>query len=98
MGERRPLWPASPNYTPETLTGRQVIVVANPARQVMGVLSQGMLLAAGESNGPVLVLPGQAGQAGNGSAVDRCLYRPACFLHKAAKGISHRPTPTHADE
>ena len=46
------------HYTPESLIGRQVIVVANlkPAK-LMGVVSQGMLLAAGEAAGPVLVLP-----------------------------------------
>ena len=45
-------------YTPESLIGRQIIVVANlkPAK-LMGVLSQGMLLAAGEEAGPVLIMP-----------------------------------------
>ncbi|MGE5258580.1 MAG: methionine--tRNA ligase [Hyphomicrobiales bacterium] len=59
MGERRTIVAGiAEHYMPEDLTGRQVIVVANlkPAK-LMGVLSQGMLLAAGESTGPVLVQP-----------------------------------------
>jgi methionyl-tRNA synthetase len=45
-------------YTAESLIGRQIIVVANlkPAK-LMGILSQGMLLAAGEGAGPVLIMP-----------------------------------------
>jgi methionyl-tRNA synthetase len=59
MGERRTIVAGiAEHYTPESLVGRQVIVVANlkPAK-LMGVVSQGMLLAAGETAGPVLVLP-----------------------------------------
>ncbi len=59
MGEPRTLVAGiAEHYTPESLIGRQVIVVANlkPAK-LMGVVSQGMLLAAGETAGPVLVLP-----------------------------------------
>jgi methionyl-tRNA synthetase len=59
MGERRTIVAGiAEHYTPESLAGRQVIVVANlkPAK-LMGVVSQGMLLAAGEAAGPVLVLP-----------------------------------------
>jgi len=42
----------SANYTPEDLVGKQVIVVANlkPAK-LIGILSQGMLLAAVDENG-----------------------------------------------
>jgi methionyl-tRNA synthetase len=59
MGEPRTIVAGiAEHYTPESLVGRQVIVVANlkPAK-LMGVVSQGMLLAAGETAGPVLVLP-----------------------------------------
>jgi methionyl-tRNA synthetase len=59
MGERRTLVAGiAEHYTPEALIGRQIIVVANlkPAK-LMGVLSQGMLLAAGDAGGPVLVMP-----------------------------------------
>jgi methionyl-tRNA synthetase len=42
----------SADYTPEDLVGKQVIIVANlkPAK-LMGILSQGMLLAAVDENG-----------------------------------------------
>ena len=59
MGERRTIVAGiADHYTPEALIGRQIIVVANlkPAK-LMGTLSQGMLLAAGEGSGPVLIMP-----------------------------------------
>jgi methionyl-tRNA synthetase len=59
MGERRSIVAGiAEHYAPESLIGRQVIVVANlkPAK-LMGILSQGMLLAAGEDAGPVLIMP-----------------------------------------
>jgi len=47
-------------YQPDDLVGRQVIVVANlkPAK-LMGVESQGMILAASEGGKPVLLHPGE---------------------------------------
>lgn len=56
MGEQRTIVSGiAGQYTPEELVGKQVIVVANlkPAK-IMGVLSNGMLLAAGGSKGPVI--------------------------------------------
>ncbi len=48
-----------PDYAPEDLLGRQIIVVANLApRVMMGFQSQGMLLAA-ENGRPVLLQPEQ---------------------------------------
>lgn len=45
-------------YTPEILVGKQIIVVANlEPRPLMGHESQGMLLAAHDEDGPVLVIP-----------------------------------------
>jgi methionyl-tRNA synthetase len=46
------------DYEPESLVGRQIVVVANlqPA-QLMGVESQGMLLAASDGGRPVLLRP-----------------------------------------
>lgn len=46
-------------YEPESLVGRQVVVVANlqPAK-LMGIESQGMVLAASEDGPPVLLQPG----------------------------------------
>jgi len=66
MGERRTIVAGiAEHYTPESLIGRQVIVVANlkPAK-LMGILSQGMLLAAGEGAGPVLIMPDKAVRPG----------------------------------
>ncbi len=53
MGEKRTIVSGiSGSYSPDDLVGKQVIIVANlkPAK-LMGVLSQGMLLAAAEENG-----------------------------------------------
>jgi methionyl-tRNA synthetase len=61
LGERRTIVAGiAEHYTPAALIGRQVIIVANlrPAK-LMGVLSQGMLLAAGQDAGPVLIMPDQ---------------------------------------
>ncbi len=56
------------HYRPEELPGRRVIIVANlkPAK-LMGVVSQGMVLAA--KDGDRLVLAGVAGEAAVGSSV-----------------------------
>jgi methionyl-tRNA synthetase len=59
LGERRTIVAGiAEHYAPESLIGRQIIVVANlkPVK-LMGILSQGMLLAAGEDTGPVLIRP-----------------------------------------
>jgi len=46
------------NYSPEKLVGREIIVVANlEPRKLMGFESQGMLLAANDESGPVLLEP-----------------------------------------
>ena len=45
-------------YKPEELIGREIVVVANlESRVLFGLESQGMLLAAGGSDGPVLLRP-----------------------------------------
>ncbi|MFH1193141.1 MAG: methionine--tRNA ligase [Candidatus Jorgensenbacteria bacterium] len=45
-------------YEPEALIGKEITVVANlEPRQLMGLESQGMLLAASDENGPVLLVP-----------------------------------------
>ena len=53
-------------YAPETLVGKQVVVVANlePAT-LMGVESQGMVLAASVDGAPVLLHPGREVPAGS---------------------------------
>lgn len=47
------------SYTPEELVGKQVIVVANLApRSMMGLESQGMILAASDDSGkPIIISP-----------------------------------------
>ena len=46
-------------YAPEALVGKEVVIVANlEPRELMGLTSQGMLLAAhGEAGAPVLLFP-----------------------------------------
>ena len=45
-------------YEPEQLIGKQVVVVANlEPRMMMGLESNGMLLAADSPDGPVILLP-----------------------------------------
>ncbi len=46
------------NFEPESLIGRQVVIVANlqPAK-LMGVESNGMILAATDDSGPALLIP-----------------------------------------
>jgi methionyl-tRNA synthetase len=61
-GERRQVLAGiAQQYAPEQLLGRQVVVVANlkPAK-LMGLESQGMVLAASEDGVPVLVSPERA--------------------------------------
>lgn len=62
LGKRQILSGIAKFYTPEALIGRKIIVVANlkPAK-LMGLDSQGMLLAASSDDGSLLVIadPGQ---------------------------------------
>ena len=59
-GERQLVAGIAREYTPDSLVGRQVVVVTNlqPAK-LMGVESQGMVLAAAEGGPPVLLRPDQ---------------------------------------
>src|SRR3989344_7816232 len=46
------------SYNPESLVGKEIIIVANlEPRSLMGLESQGMVLAAGSDAGPVLLIP-----------------------------------------
>lgn len=46
------------SYEPETLMGRQIVVIKNlEPRKLMGLESQGMLLAADSSEGPTFLTP-----------------------------------------
>jgi len=54
-------------YPPEALAGREIVVVANlEPRKLMGFESQGMLLAAGDENGIVLLVPEKEAAPGAG--------------------------------
>lgn len=54
------------SYAPEDLIDTEIIIVANLApRMLMGLESQGMLLAAGDANGPVLLRPERHVQPGS---------------------------------
>ncbi len=45
-------------YNPEDLVGKQIVIVANlEPRSLMGLESQGMVLAANSESGPVLIVP-----------------------------------------
>jgi methionine--tRNA ligase beta chain len=45
-------------YNPKDLPGREIVVVANlESKKIMGLESQGMLLAASDDGKPVLLLP-----------------------------------------
>jgi len=45
-------------YEPDQLVGKQIVIIANlEPRSLMGVESNGMLLAADSENGPVLLIP-----------------------------------------
>ena len=45
-------------YAPETLAGREIVIVVNlEPRMLMGLESNGMLLAADDAQGPVFLMP-----------------------------------------
>ena len=45
-------------YEPESLVGKLIVIVANlEPRELMGIESRGMLLAAKDENGPVFLAP-----------------------------------------
>lgn len=55
-------------YEPETLAGREIVVVANlEPRMLLGEESQGMLLAASDAEGaPVILMPEREVEPGSG--------------------------------
>jgi methionyl-tRNA synthetase len=70
LGKRQILAGIQQFYTPENLVGKKIIVVANlkPAK-LMGLESQGMLLAASSADNSQLVLLQPGGEIPTGSAV-----------------------------
>lgn len=52
-------------YAPEAMINRQIVIVVNlEPRQMMGLESQGMLLAASSEAGPILLAPEKAAASG----------------------------------
>lgn len=58
LGERQLVAGIGKAYEPEVLVGKQIIIVANlEPKKLMGLESNGMLLAASDEKGPVLLCP-----------------------------------------
>lgn len=58
LGKRQLVAGIGTVYEPEILVGKQIVIVANlEPRKLMGHESQGMLLAASDEDGPVLLCP-----------------------------------------
>ena len=56
--ERQIISGIAKSYLPESLVGQQVVIIANlEPRLIMGLESQGMLLAADSPDGPVVLNP-----------------------------------------
>ena len=61
LGERQILAGVAKAYSAESLVGKRIVIVANLApREMMGIESQGMLLAANGADGPILLSSGDA--------------------------------------
>ncbi len=68
QGERQIIAGIGKVYEPQTLINKKIVIVANlEPRSLMGLESQGMLLAAGDENGPVLLVPDK--EVNPGSAI-----------------------------
>lgn len=53
-------------YDPAVLIGREIIIIANlEPRKLMGLESQGMLLAANNSDGPIFLTPESEAEPGS---------------------------------
>ncbi|MDY6850505.1 MAG: methionine--tRNA ligase subunit beta, partial [Thermodesulfobacteriota bacterium] len=54
------------NFTPEELVGERVVILANLApAKLMGVTSEGMMLAASDKDGPALIVPSREAEPGS---------------------------------
>lgn len=66
-GERQIVAGIGKAYEPEALVGKQIVVVANlEPRSLMGLESNGMLLAASDESAPVLLIPEKTVPPGTG--------------------------------
>ncbi|MEK7463301.1 MAG: methionine--tRNA ligase subunit beta [Patescibacteria group bacterium] len=55
------------SYEPENLVGKQIVIVANlEPRQLMGLESNGMILAASDENGIAVLMPDKEVNPGSG--------------------------------
>lgn len=53
-------------YEPEVMVGKEIVIVVNlEPRNLMGLESQGMLLAADDESGPILLTPGKDAKPGS---------------------------------
>ena len=58
QGKRQIIAGIGKSYEPENLIGKEIVIVANlEPRILMGLESQGMVLAASNENGPVILIP-----------------------------------------
>ena len=58
LGQRQLVAGIGTVYTPEILVGKHIVIVANlEPKKLMGEVSDGMLLAANDDLGPVLLVP-----------------------------------------
>jgi methionine--tRNA ligase beta chain len=68
VGEKQILSGIQKYFTPEDLIGKQALFIVNlEPREMMGLTSEGMLLATDGENGPVLIMPEE--KVPNGSRI-----------------------------
>lgn len=61
IGTRQILSGIQKHFAPEDLIGKQALFIVNlEPKEMMGLESQGMLLATDDENGPVLLVPAKA--------------------------------------
>lgn len=66
IGERQIVAGVGKFYETEALVGKEIVVVANlEPRSLMGLESQGMLLAADDEAGPILLIPDKEAKPGS---------------------------------
>ena len=67
LGERQLVAGIGTVYEPEILVGKRIVIVANlEPKKLMGIESNGMLLAASDDVGPVLLCPESEVKPGTG--------------------------------
>ena len=67
LGERQLVAGIGTVYEPEILVGKRIVIVANlEPKKLMGIESNGMLLAASDDMGPILLCPESEVKPGTG--------------------------------